>query len=152
MGSHHRYISHWLSSRTKKLLLTVVVLAIASSLLAACGSSKDPVVGAWNAVSATGSRADGTFFHRRSAVEFFEDGTLNVLVDRLSTVELVKHSTQNVVGNSANWSWLADDILKIEFSGATYLLETSLNGDELIVRDRGFGGNAVVTFMRDRSK
>ena len=134
MGVQHRSSSHRLRTTAKNLLLTVVVLAIASSLLAACGGSKDSVVGTWNAVSTTGPRTDGTLFHRRSTVEFFEDGTLNV------------------AGRSANWSWPAEDSLRIEFPGAAYVLETSLDGNELIVRDRGFGGNAVVTFARDLSK
>ena len=152
MGVHHRSSSHRLRPTAKKLLLIAAVLAIASGLLAACGGSKDPVVGTWNAVSSTGPRVDGTLLHRRSTVEFFEDGTLNLLVDQLTRVELVEHRSLNVLGKSGNWSWSDDDSLRIEFSDAAYVLETTLDGDELIVRDRGFGGNAVVTFARDLSK
>lgn len=152
MEIRHRSSSQRLRPTAKNLLLIVVVLAIASSLLAACGGSKDSVVGTWYAVSTTGPRTDGTLFHRRSTVEFLEDGTLKILVHRLSTVAISEDRAPNVPGKSANWSWLADDILRIELPGAAYVLETSIEGDELIVRDRGFGGNAVVTFARDLSK
>lgn len=152
MRVQHRSSSHRLWPTAKNLLLIVAVLAIAPSLLAACGGSKDSLVGTWNAVSATGTRVDGTLFHRRSKVEIFEDGTLNVLVHRLSTVANSEDDSRNVAGRSANWSWTADDSLRIEFSEAVYVLETSFDDDKLIVRDRGFGGNAVVTFQRDLSR
>ena len=134
MGIQRRYSIDWLRPKTKKLLLIAAALAIASSLLAACGSSVDPVVGVWNAVSTTGPRVDETLFHRRSSVEFFENGTLNL------------------EGRSANWNWLAEDSLKIEFSEAAYQMEASVKEDKLIVRDKAFGGDAVVTFTRDLSR
>ena len=84
MGIQRRSSLSWLRPRTKRLLLTAAVLAIAASLFAACGSSVDPGVGTWNAVSTTGPRVDETLFHRRSTVEFFEDGTLDILVDRIT--------------------------------------------------------------------
>lgn len=152
MGVHHRYSGQRLRPKAKNLLLIVAVLAIASGLLAACGSSIDPLVGTWRAVSTTGPRTDGTLFHRRSTVEFFEDGTLNLLVDRLTRVELVENRSLKVPGKSGNWSWSAEDSLRIEFSEAAYVLETTLVADKLIVRDRGLGGNAVVTFARDLSR
>lgn len=31
-------------------------------------------------------------------------------------------------------------------------MEATVKGDTLIIRDKGFGGNAVVTFARDLSK
>ena len=150
MGAHHRSGSRLLRPTAKNLLVIVAVLAIASSLLAACGDSKLAVVGTWNAVTTTGPRTEGTLCHRRSALEFLEDGTLHILVHRISTVAISQDGNQP--RKTANWSWLADDILKIEFPEASYLLEISLNDDELILRDRGFGGNAVVTFERDLSK
>ena len=136
----------------KNLLLIAAVLAVGSGLLAACGGSEDPVVGTWNAVSTAGPRVDGTLLHRRSTVEIFADGTLNVRVNRVSTVVVSEDGSQNIAGRSGDWSWLADDILKIEFSDASYVLETSLDDGKLILRDRGYGGNAVVTFERDLSK
>lgn len=151
MGIDHRPSSQRLRRTAKKLLLIIALVAIAPSLFAACGASEDPLVGTWNAVSATGDRADGTLFHRRSKVEFFEDGTLNVLVHRLSTV-VYKDDTLNSQGRSAKWSWVAEDHITIEFSGAAYVLETSFDDDKLIMRDRGFGGDAIVTFERDLSK
>ena len=152
MGVRPGSNNHRMRPTAKKLLVIVAVLAVASSLLAACGGSKDPVVGTWNAVSTTGTRADGTLLHRRSMVEFFEDGTLNVRVHRISTVVVSEDGSQNIAGRSGDWNWLAYDILKIEFSDASYVLETSLDDGKLIVRDRGYGGNAVVTFERDLSK
>ncbi len=151
MGVHRRSSSCRPWPTAKNLLLIVAVLAVSSSLLAACGGS-DPVVGTWNAVSTTGTRTDGTLLHRRSTVEFFEDGTLNVRVHRISTVAVSEDGSQNIAGRSGNWSWMADDILRIEFSGVSYVMETSLDDGKLILRDRGFGGNAVVTFERDLSK
>ncbi len=152
MGVRPGSNDHRMRPTAKKLLVIVAVLAVASSLFAACGGSKDPVVGTWNAVSTTGTRTDGTLLHRRSTVEFLEDGTLNVRVHRISTVVVSEDGSQNIAGRSGDWSWLADDILKIEFSDASYVLETSLDDGKLIVRDRGYGGNAVVTFERDLSK
>lgn len=134
MGVPHISSNHRLTRTAKKLILLAAVLAIASSLLTACGDSKDPVIGTWDAVSTAGPRTDGTLFNRRSTVEFFADGTLDV------------------EGKSANWSWSADGSLKIEFSDAAYMLETTVDGNELIMRDKGFGGDAVVTFARDLSK
>ena len=110
------------------------MLAIASSLLSACGDSKDLVVGSWKAVSTSGTRTDGTLFHRRSTAEFFEDGTANV------------------AGKSAEWSWPSEDSLMIDFPDSSYLLEARIKDDEMIVRDTGFGGDAEVTFSRNRSK
>lgn len=152
MGIQRRSSLSWLRPRTKRLLLTAAVLAIASSLFAACGSSVDPVVGTWNAVSTTGPRVDETLFHRRSTVEFFEDGTLDILVDRITRVSLVEGRSINVPGKSGKWSWLDEDSLRIESSEAAYKMEATVKGDTLIIRDKGFGGNAVVTFARDLSK
>ena len=152
MIAHQRSSSHRMRPTAKNLLLIAAVLAVGSGLLAACGGSEDPVVGTWNAVSTAGPRVDGTLLHRRSTVEFLADGTLNVRIHRTSTVVASEDGSQNIAGRSGDWSWLADDILKIEFSDASYLLETSLDDDELILRDRGYGGNAVVTFERDLSK
>ena len=118
----------------KNLILLVVMLAIASTLLSACGSSKDSVVGSWKAVSTSGTRTDGTLFHRRSTVEFFEDGTANV------------------AGKLAEWSWPSEDSLMIDFPDSSYVLEARIKDDEMVVRDTGFGGDAEVTFSRDRRK
>ena len=126
--------SHRLSIKAKNLFLLVVMLAIASSLLPACGGSQDLVVGSWKAVSTSGTRTDGTLFHRRSTVEFFEDGTANV------------------AGKSAAWSWPSEDSLMIDFPDSVYVLEVRIKEDKMIVRDTGFGGDAEVTFSRDRTK
>ena len=134
MEVHDSSSSQRIRHTAKNLLLIVAMLAVASGLLAACGGSKESVVGAWNAVSTSGTRTDGTLFNRRSTVEFFEDGTLIV------------------EGRSANWSWLAEDNLRIEFSEESYVLETSFEAEKFIVLDRGYGGKAVVTFEPDYSK
>ena len=134
MEVRHRSCSHRLRPTARGLLLMVVVLAITSSLSAACGGSQDPLVGRWKAISTAGPRTDGTLFHRRSTVEFFENGALDI------------------EGRSAKWNWPADDRLRIEFPGEAYVLEAVFDRDELIVRDRGFGGNTVITFARDLSR
>ena len=130
--------NHRLSIKAKNLFLLVVMLVIASTLLPACGGSQDLVVGSWKAVSTTGPRVDGTLFHRRSTMEFFKDGTLDV------------------EGKTAKWSWLADSFMTVEFSEEAYVLETTLGDtlgqEELTVRDRGYGGDAIVIFIRDLSR
>ena len=128
------FISQWLRPTVKNLLLVIGVLGISASLFAACGNSVDPLVGTWEAASTSGTRTDGTLFNRRSAVEFLEDGTLIL------------------EGSSAKWSWPAKDTLQIEFPEAAYVVEARLVKKELVVRDTGFGGDAVVTFTRNPSR
>ena len=67
-------------------------------------------------------------------------------------MSLVEGRSLNVPGKSGKWSWLDEDSLRIESSEAAYKMEATVKGDTLIIRDKGFGGNAVVTFARDLSK
>ena len=134
MGVRHRACGHRTSPTLMRLLLPVAMVVFTAILFAACGSAEEPVVGAWKAVSTTGPRTDGTLFNRRSTVEFFEDGTLDL------------------EGKSARWNWSTDDRLRIEFPEGAYLLEAVFDREALMLRDRGFGGNTVITFARDLSK
>ena len=134
MGVHYGSGSHRSRLTLRGVLLIAAMVAITTILFAACDSSQDPVVGRWKAVSTEGPRTDGTLFNRRSTVEFFMDGTLDL------------------EGRSANWDWSTDDSLRIEFPGQAYVLDAVFDREKFSLRDRGFGGNTVITFVRDLSR
>ncbi len=98
-----------LQQSLQKSFTSIVLILVLTASLAACSSPKQSIIGKWEQTSGSGIG---------SIYEFFKDGTVSM-------------------GTFAgNYTWPDSSHLKIEYSaGAGFIYETTLTGDELILKD-----------------